>query len=356
MSGDWERRLGAAEALRATDAGDMLGKLAAFPDLLLRGREGALPAAARAADPPRRLLVGGMGGSAIAGAVLAELYATGFGAADIQSVQHYVLPPPRPGDRLLLCSYSGNTEEVLSLQDEAAARGLPVIAVSSGGRLAERLREEAGDVLLDLPAGLPPRAAFPALLARLLLVGAELGLHAAADEDLPVAARELAAVAADCAPERGPAENPAMRLALGLGERRAVFSALAPGYAAVARRLRCQMEENAERCALDRALPELHHNSWVPWAGDDSLGLPIWVGDADAHPRVRLRRELSDALLAERGQPGLDLPARGATRLSRLLTSVLLGDYMSTYHALMRGLDPTPVAPLAAMKARLAAL
>jgi glucose/mannose-6-phosphate isomerase len=129
---------------------------------------------------------------------------------------------------------------------------------------------------------------------------------------------------------------------------------MAPAYEPVALRLRCQWEENAKRSAARRSLPELHHNSWVPWAEGDLAGLPVWLGAEAAHPRVRLRRRYSDALLAARGVSSLEIPAAGEGLLTRMLTSVLAGDTLSVYHALMRGVDPTPVSPLAAMKERLA--
>src|SRR6185503_2662811 len=110
------------------------------------------------AAPAAFLAVGAMGGSAIA----ADL---------VRSVEEPQLPRPillvrdarwptwmtREG-RALLCSYSGNTEETLSLYDEAGARGVPRVALTSGGALAERARRD-GVPFRTLPGGSPPRAA-----------------------------------------------------------------------------------------------------------------------------------------------------------------------------------------------------
>jgi glucose/mannose-6-phosphate isomerase len=338
-------------ALASADPDGMLNRLAAFPELLRIARREGLPAAGwRPASPPARLIIGGMGGSAIAGDLLTGLLTAAGGAGALQPLRDYRLPALRGDDRLLLCSYSGNTEEILALHDEAKEAGLETLVLSSGGRLTE-LADERGLAAFSLPPGYPPRSAFPALLGRLLAISEGLGHHDAALEEMDGTLAELSALAADCAPERPCGENPAKDLALALGDHTALFCSMSPAYDSVARRLRCQMEENAERHALDRSLPELHHNSWVPWALGETPGLPIWLGEADAHPRVALRRRLSDELLP---RTSLTIPARGASLLSRLLTTVLLGDYMSVYHALMRGLDPTPVTPLTEMKARLA--
>ncbi len=357
MTDDRTMRLDDVSALAAADPGGMLAKLAAFPGMLKRARRENLPAAwpAEAVAAPRRLLVGGMGGSAIAGDVLAGLY-TALGApVEVSPVRDYRLPPARPGDRLVLCSYSGNTEEVLSLYGQARDARIEPILVSAGGRLGE-LGDAEGLTRFDLPPGYPPRSAFPALLGRLLAVGEGLGLHDSEDEALDATLAALDEVVDRCAPERPLESNPAKALALRLGDAHPVFCSMAPAYDAIGLRLRCQVEENAERAAFSRSLPELHHNSWVPWAGDDAPGLAVWIGAEDAHSRVLLRRRLSDEILAEKGEKALSIEASGQALFTRLLTTVLLGDYMSVYHALMRGLDPTPVTPLGAMKERLADL
>ncbi|MBN2169988.1 MAG: hypothetical protein JW819_01550 [Candidatus Krumholzibacteriota bacterium] len=360
MRADARARLADSAALRAADPGDMLGKVAAFPERYAAARDAALPALP-ADRAPSRILVGGMGGSGIAGALVAGWLDWRPGPPrPLLAFGGYELPPTAPGDLLVLCSHSGDTEEVLALLAAALARpDLPMVPVAAGGRLAARAADAraagapVGETLI-LPGGMPPRAALPAMLGRLLALLARLGWPSLAAGEEAALRADLAAVAADCGPGRPPGENPAKDLALALGDAAPVCVALAPAYAPVARRLRCQFEENAKRAARDLILPELHHNSWVPWTGGDSLGAALWLGEADAHPRTRRRRELSEAALAAAGLPALALPARGGEPLARLLTTVLLGDFLSVYHALMRDVDPTPVDALAAMKARLA--
>lgn len=357
MSAAWRARLSDPAALAAFDAGDMLGRLAAFPALFAAARRAGLPAGWEPGAPPRRspgrLLIGAMGGSAIAGDLLAGFYAAGGSAVDCQilSARDYRLPPLRQRDALVLCSYSGETEEVLALLAEARAAGLAPLVITAGGRLAA---QTADCPCFTLPDGHAPRAALPAMFGRLLAIGAGLGLHEEAAEAPEELGATLAALAADCAPERPLAENPGKALALAIGEARPVFCALAPAWESVALRLRCQFEENAGRSAHARSLPELQHNSWIPWTAGDLPGLPVWLGAEAAHPRVLLRRRHVEALLAGQGLVAPAIPARGATLLPRLLTSLLLGDTMSVYHALMRGVDPTPTPALADLKRRLA--
>ena len=86
----------------------------------------------------------------------AGLYASGV---ETSLIRGYQLPAAaRPEDWLLAISYSGNTEEALSVFDEAEDRGLTRVAITSGGALADRARA-ARVPLLSLTGGSPPRAA-----------------------------------------------------------------------------------------------------------------------------------------------------------------------------------------------------
>ena len=83
--------------------------------------------------PPKgRLLVGGLGGSGLAGEFLAQKQRESM---DVVVVRDEFLPRRLgPDDALLAVSYSGNTSETLSLWREAGERGRPRAAVASGAR------------------------------------------------------------------------------------------------------------------------------------------------------------------------------------------------------------------------------
>ncbi len=331
--------------LNMADPGDMLGLVAGFADQL----EAALDVPADlAGDIPGRILLAGMGGSAVVGRILAPLLDASSGLR-LLVVDSYELPKVLPGDLLLLSSYSGQTEEVLELFKQGEAQGLRCMVLTSGGEL-QSLAESAKLPLLSLPQGYAPRAALPSALGRLL------GLFKAWNLPLETTGLidDLREACRSCLPDIPQSENPAKKLAAKLGDFRAAPVALSPLYAGLARRLQAQVEENAERSAHAYSLPELHHNSWIPWMNDeDPPGAIIWLGVEDAHPRVLERKRLSEELLSDRGIPFMDLPSLGQGRLNRLLTSVLIGDFVSVYLALLRGMDPSSTGPLDAMKARL---
>src|SRR4029079_9062957 len=118
------------------------------------GHRDALPKAASI----RNIVVLGMGGSGISGDVVAAAF------NDEVPVPLTVLKQIRtpafvgPETLAIAVSYSGDTEETVSMASSAVERGAQLVAISCGGRLAEVARD-AGALHLPCPPGLMPRAA-----------------------------------------------------------------------------------------------------------------------------------------------------------------------------------------------------
>jgi glucose/mannose-6-phosphate isomerase len=92
-------------------------------------------------------------------------------------------------------------------------------------------------------------------------------------------------------------------------------------------------------------LPELDHNEIVGWEGAKELGpfSAVFLDDSDLHPRIRQRIELTRGLIASRGMATYRVDSLGETRMERLVSLVLLGDLVSLYMAILRGVDPATV-------------
>jgi glucose/mannose-6-phosphate isomerase len=124
----------------------------------------------------------------------------------------------------------------------------------------------------------------------------------------------------------------------------------------VAYRWKTQINENAKVPCFCAELPELDHNEIVGWDGAPDLGRfsAVFLDDSDLHPRVRQRIELTRGLIAGRGAPTFRVESAGETRLERIVSLVLLGDLVSVYLAVLRGVDPAPVAVVDHLKEALA--
>jgi glucose/mannose-6-phosphate isomerase len=99
----------------------------------------------------------------------------------------------------------------------------------------------------------------------------------------------------------------------------------------------------------------MNHNALEAWGGDP--GWAAWAAvvlrDPTEHPRVARRATLTREFLAGR-TPVHEVWARGESRLARLLSLVLHGDWVSYYVAIGRGVDPWAVDGLEAFKRRMA--
>jgi glucose/mannose-6-phosphate isomerase len=341
----------------------MLHLVDRLPDQLLESA--GLPGLADAAadgPAPGRVVLCGMGGSAIAGDLLAPLVA----GAQLHVHRDYGLPAwAGAGDLVVVSSYSGDTEETLSGWEEAGRRGCRRLALTSGGSLAAQAGA-AGVPVVRLPGGLPPRASLGYGLGALARVLDALGVLPDAEGEIRAAAAELRALAPGrLAPyaRAGEAslavagEPLARETAAALHGKVAVIHTAGDEAHAAGLRLKAQLNENAKVPALLAAYPELDHNDLVGWdlAGDlrDRFVLLILRGGGEPgrlDRRVAATRELLAGQFA-----GIRLiEARGPCPLARIMSLVQYGDFVSCHLADLRGVDPVPVDRITRLKEALA--
>ena len=140
--------------------------------------------------PVQHVVIGGMGGSAIAGDLTANL-AAAQGNVPISVVRDSHLGfALNPGSLFIACSYSGETRETLSLFHQALAAGSQVIVISSGGRLS-REAQSRGLPILKVDAPGEPRNATTYSLLLLLGVLHRLDLVRTGDDVVRVSAENL---------------------------------------------------------------------------------------------------------------------------------------------------------------------
>jgi glucose/mannose-6-phosphate isomerase len=125
---------------------------------------------------------------------------------------------------------------------------------------------------------------------------------------------------------------------------------------AIAYRWKTQVNENAKLPAFAHELPEMDHNELCGWEGSPGLGKfsAVFLEDADQHPHIAKRFALTEELIAADAHATHRMSTVGHRPVERVMSLVLLGDLVSLYLAVLRGVDPTPVDLLVELKARLA--
>lgn len=346
------------DRMRAIDVDDMLSHIDALPDQLDNAWEAApalpLPESHQA---PRLIVLCGMGGSAIGGDLAAAVVAP-TSPAPFVVLRGYDLPAFVAGPETLVIasSHSGNTEETLSAVEIARERGTRLLAVTTGGQLAEHAARH-GYPLWQFDYKSQPRAALGWSLGLLLGLADRLKLAPGLGDDLPAAVALLRETAQGYGAGSGLATNPAKRTAGQLIGRVPVFVG-AGIFEPVARRWKCQLNENAKVWAEYEPMPETNHNAVaaIGFPADNSVQLSaIFItSPAQDHPRVRLRHELMYTMCLQNGIMADTFQPQGDTPLARLLHAIQFGDYLSYYTAIGYGADPTAIAPIVELKDQLA--
>ncbi len=292
-----------------------------------------------------QVLIAGMGGSAI-GADLLAAYTAANCQVPVVVHRDYDLPAWAAGKKTLviLSSHSGNTEETLSAFQAAVERNCRILAVSTGGKIAQKAQEE-GLPLWQFEHKGQPRAAVGYSFTLLLAALFRLKLIPDPSAGLNEAVAAMRDQQKTIAPGVPIVDNPAKRYAGQLIDRWSVV--LGSGILApVARRWKGQISEVAKAWAQFEFLPEVNHNTLAGIENPEDIfprTMVLFLRSSFDHPRNQLRTELTCKIFMLEGIGTDEIEAHGSTPLSQIWTCLHFGDYMAYYLAMSYEVDPTPV-------------
>lgn len=335
------------------DRSDMGSLLAGFPKQCHQAIEiGSRFESGRTPTKVRSTIVCGMGGSAIAGDVLASWIGERL-PAPLLVHRNYDLPAwAGPEDLVVACSYSGETEETLSSYAKASESGCQRLAISTGGELERRCLKD-GVSLIKIPGGMPPRCAFGYSLFALAFGLSKAGLFDLDQLQLFEAVDIVETLAKECHWTAPSDANQAWRIAVHLHESIPVIYASNDILGPVARRWANQIDENAKQPAYYALQPELCHNEIVGWEMPDGQAKRmsvVMLDDPDDHRRNNLRAQAVAEIIGDAARAVVSLVGKGESRLARMLYLIHLGDWVSYYLAWLNKVDPTPIAPIVKLK------
>ncbi len=344
------------ERIRAIDQSGMLSEIDRLPDQLQAAWElgGRLPLPE--VMGVQRVVIAGMGGSAIGGDLVAA-YTAPMASVPVTVWRNYDLPAYAAGKSTLVIasSHSGNTEETLAAFERAVENGTQLLAITTGGELARR-GEALGVTVWGFQHDGQPRAAVGYSFGMLLSALARIGLIPDPSDEVADAVNSMRGQAEELRAAIPAAHNPAKRMAGQLVGRWPTIMGsglLAP----VARRWRTQIGELAKAIAQFEELPEADHNMVAGVLQPESLVASTMVVFLRApldHPRNLLRIETTRNVLMVEGFGTDIIEAHGKSRLAQQWTSLHFGDYTAYYLAIAYGIDPTPVAAIEGLKRQLA--
>ncbi len=304
---------------------------------------------------PANIVIAGLGGSAIGGDLLKD-WAKNQLKVPIEVSREYQLPTYAGKKTLaLIASYSGDTEETLSSFLDALKRKCMIFCISSGGALIKYAKKH-NVPYLQVPGGMPPRAALPYMFVPLLVLMEKVGLVKGVKKELDEAIVLLKKISFENGPDMLTRDNFAKTVATHIGETAPAIYGFGV-YRSVAQRFKQQFNENAKSASKWEVFPELDHNEIVGWEGRGEqckYFSVIFIRDSGEPVEIESRIEVTKQIMERRGLIMFDLEVQGKSTLAKMLSAILVGDFTSVYLAVLRGADPTPVQTINVLKDTLA--
>ena len=216
-------------------------------------------------DKIHRIVIMGMGGSAIAGSIMKDI------SPHLEIIVERNYFPNAIIDEhtlLIISSYSGNTEETLSYYRHASSFTKNIFGITSGGELLESLKKDNHDFHI-LPKGYPPRSILGYTLAVLVKLLDE-------DELLELLNIELLQEYSD---KFSLESSEIFALAK---KTHSTFPVIITeeDLSSIGYRLKSQLNENSKMLSYNVTLPEMNHNDIVGWENkliDKSSFSLIWI-------------------------------------------------------------------------------
>ena len=321
------------------DKSDMLTVLKGLPEQITESYK--LENSIKLKGMPDNIIFCGMGGSSIAERVFADYLKSLAVKIPTFIVEGYDLPQCLTKNSLvLIVTYSGNTEESISCFRQALRNGHNIIIITSGGKLLEYANNSRIPIII-IPKGLQPRNAIAYMFFPMVRIFENSGIisnqSAKIDDLITTISKNMSAF-----------ESNAQQIAEKcVGRMPIIYSS--DIFYNIAYRWKCEFNENSKILAFCNKFPELDHNELIGYANYQKLSLPlhiIMLHDESDHRRIQKRMNITKKLIREMSQDKIvftDIAIRGDSMMTRMFTTILLGDLTSYYLALQYQTDPTPV-------------
>lgn len=280
-----------------------------------------------------RYIITGMGGSHLAGGLLK----TRKPELDLIIHSDYGLPSVAHTQNSLIIasSYSGNTEETLDAFEMACKEDMPVVAISTGGKLIDRAKEY-GAPYIQLPdTGIQPRSALGFSIMALCCVMHEYELQ-----------KELSALSTLLNPAL--IEDQGQALALRLKARVPIIYA-SNRNRAIAYNWKIKFNETGKIPAFYNVFPELNHNEMIGFDAKESTRVLseifycIILKDAVDDMRIQKRMAVLENQYKERGISVESFEIKGETEFHKIFSSLVMADWAAFHSAKLYGVEPEEV-------------
>ena len=293
-------------------------------------------------DKIHRVVIAGMGGSAIAGLIMKDISPHLEIIVERNYFPNAIIDE---GTLLIISSYSGNTEETLSYYKHASSLTKNIFGITSGGELLKLLKNDKHDHCL-LPRGYPPRSILGYTLTVLIKLLDE-------DELLDIINIDLLQEYSD---KFSLEDSEVYAIAQKIHSTFPVIITEEDLYS-IGYRLKSQLNENSKMLSYNVTLPEMNHNDIVGWESkmiDKNLFSLIWI-DISWPANIK-RMDITKDILKNKisSSHHIEIPSDIKNDLSGLFYLINYLDWLSYWCGHLNDVDIDAVKSIDTLKKELA--
>ena len=301
-----------------------------------------------------KIIISGMGGSAIGGDIVYALIKNEMNIPYFVQ-RGYDIPKWVDSSTLVICSsYSGNTEETLTVFRKAVSAGAKVIGITTGGTLHQECKKNNFDYV-QIPSGLQPRAALAFSFVPLLFL--LLNLDKISDKFISTLKSSSSSLEEKKnIYSKKIDDNPTWDLAKKIYNTLPIIYADSDQLKSVALRIKGQICENGKILCYHNIFPEMNHNEIVGWENNSEFLKNIsiiWLSDNENYKRNLLRQVESNKIISNLSRNEFFIKMDGKSKIERNLKLIHFGDWLSFWCAILHKTDPTPVLKIDQLKSKL---
>lgn len=295
----------------------------------------------------KNVVIGGMGGSAIGGEI-AKYFAMQNGNLPVEIIRDYELPNYVNEETLLICSsYSGNTEETISLYKKGRKKKSQIFVITSNGILEDLAKKEKNPFLL-IPKGYAPRCAIAYLFFPIIKILEKSDIIELKQKEM----KELINILRE---NKENSKKWAQEISLKIKEK-FPFIYSEERFLPVAKRIVTQINENSKSLAHFATFPELDHNEIVGWENPKEIMKRFYIivlRSNSESERMKKRIDITIELIKELAGEVTSVYPDGESYITNIFSFIQKGDYLSYFLAVNYGVDPYPVRRIDELKRRM---
>ena len=292
------------------------------------------------------IVFAGMGGSGSIGDALSVILSKEN--IHVSNTKGYLLPKTVDQNSLIVVmSASGNTQETLSILNDATKSKAKVVAFSSGGKMQDFcLRNNI--FFQNISMEHSPRASFARYLFSIVNILEQV--IPIKKTDVNQAILDIKNIQSRINSSNLEKNNESLELAKWVKNNPLIY--YPGGLEACAIRCKNSFQENSKLHAFVEEVFESCHNGIMSWERQTSIQ-PILMQGQDDHPKTKERWKILKEYFQEKNIPYRDIYSVKGNIFSKIVNLIYVLDYATIYHAIISKIDPSPVSSIEYIKTRL---